>query len=94
MEKIKGGPAGPPVEDYHLTLVQNGEAVSGTVGPSNADFEIKKAQFDGKKLTFEITVAEFVVEFRLELSGGELAGTMQSRKGPEILGKLRFKREK
>ena len=93
MEKVKGGPHGPLVEDYHLTLHQSGNTITGTVGPEGSDFEIQKARLENGKLTFEITVAEFLVAFDLQVNGDEITGQMESRKGYPILGKLRFKRQ-
>lgn len=96
MEKVKGGPAGPPVEEYHLTLNQQGNSITGVIGPNGADWGIRNATLTGSKLNFETSIAggKFLVAFDLDISGDEITGTMQSKKGPEILGKLRFKRKR
>ena len=96
MEKVKGGPAGPPVEEYHLMLTHAGDAITGVVGPKGANWEIQNAKLAGQKLSFETSVGggRFLIAFDLDVSGDEITGTMQSRKGPEIAGKLHFKRQR
>jgi hypothetical protein len=95
MEKVKGGPAGPAVEEYHLTLQHNGDAITGAVGPKGANWEIQNAKLSGQRLSFETSVAggKFLVAFELDVNGDELNGAMQSKRGPEITGKLHFKRQ-
>jgi hypothetical protein len=96
MEKVKGGPGGPPIEDYHLTLRQTADAIAGTVGPNGADWQIQNARLTGEQLTFETSLAggKIVVAFNLRVAADEITGTMQSKQGPPIVGKLRFKRTK
>lgn len=95
MEKIKGGAAGPPIEQYDLTLNQNGGVITGTVGPVKANWEIQNAKLEGSKLTFETSIAggKFLLAFELQAGGNELTGTMVTKKGPPVEGKLRFKRK-
>lgn len=95
MEKVKGGAAGPPIEQYQLTLKQSGSDITGTVGPGKADWEIQNAKLEGSRLTFETSIAagKFLVAFELQLNGNELTGTMVTKKGPPVEGKLRFERK-
>jgi len=95
MEKIKGGAAGGPVEQYQLTLKQDGGTITGTVGPGKANWEIQNAKLKGSTLTFETSIAggKFLVAYELHLRGSDLTGTMTGRKGPPVQGKLRFTRQ-
>ena len=95
MENVKGGEAGTPVEQYQLTLKQDGSAVTGTVGPGEGNWEIRNASLDGSRLTFDTSIAggKFLVAFELQLNGNELTGTMVTRKRPPVEGKLRFARK-
>jgi hypothetical protein len=96
MEKVKGGPAGPPVEQYNMVLTQHGDAITGVVGPNGANWPIQNASLTGSRLNFDTSVAggKFIIAFDLEVGSDEMRGVMQSRKGPEIVGKLHFKRQR
>jgi hypothetical protein len=96
MEKIKGGPDGPPVEEYNLVLRHTADAIDGTIGPDDAGWKIHDAKLDGSQLNFSVALGDgaILIAFSLRVHGDELQGTMESKKGPPIVGKLSLKRQK
>jgi hypothetical protein len=54
----------------HPDLRQNGEEVSGTAGPSEAEQQpIQKGKLQGKMLTFEVAGDDNVLKFELTFEG-------------------------
>lgn len=86
----------PNPDTHFLVLEQNGTAVTGTAGAMrDAQFDIQNVKLNGSRLTFEITLAGpgITVAYDLQLSGDTITGTIVSKRGPVLEGKLRFKRE-
>ena len=95
LETVKGGPGAPPVDDHFLVLKQAGDEITGTAGPrQSAQWEIQNVRLSGNKLTFDTKApgGVFVLGYELELTQDAIVGRVVSKKGPEIEGKLKFKR--
>ncbi len=86
----------PNPDTHYLVLEQNGKTVTGTAGAQReAQFDIQNVKLDGSRLTFEITLEGpgITVAYDLQLSGDTITGSIVSKRGPVLEGKLRFKRE-
>jgi hypothetical protein len=86
----------PNPDTHYLVLEQKGTTVTGTAGAMReAQFDIQKVRLNGSRLTFEITLEGpgITVAYDLQLSGDTITGTVVSKRGPVLEGKLRFKRE-
>ncbi len=84
-------------DTHFLVLEQKGTTVTGTAGAMReAQFDIENVKLSGSRLTFEITLKGpgITVAYDLQLSGDTITGSIVSKRGPVLEGKLRFKREK
>ncbi len=96
LRKIKSEAQRPDVDTHYLVLEQNGTTVTGTAGAQReAQFDIENVKLEGSRLRFEITLQGpgITVAYDLQLSGDTITGTIVSKRGPVLEGKLRFKRE-
>jgi hypothetical protein len=97
IERIGGPMGGARTDEHFLTLKQTGTIITGTAGPKReVQWEIVNARLDGNKLTFETSVpgsAKLVFAYNLELTGEELAGSMEFKPPKDLNWKLRMKRE-
>jgi hypothetical protein len=96
LRKIKSEADRPDVDTHYLVLEQKGTTVTGTAGAQReAQFDIQNAKLNGSRLTFEITLEGpgITVAYDLQLSGDTITGSIVSKRGPVLEGKLRFKRE-
>ena len=84
------------VDDHFLTLKQVGSEITGTVGPSGVSWPIKDVKLEGSKLTFHVSVPgpDWLLTYELNVSDASLSGIMTTEKGPQISGKLQFKRNR
>lgn len=86
----------PNPDTHYLVLEQKGTTVTGTAGAMReAQFDIQNVNLNGSRLTFEITLKGpgITVAYDLQLAGDTITGTIVSKRGPLLEGKLRFKRE-
>ncbi len=86
----------PNPDTHYLVLEQQGTTVTGTAGAQReAQFDIQNVKLNGSRLTFEITLEGpgITVAYDLQLSGDTITGSIVSKRGPVLEGKLRFKRE-
>jgi hypothetical protein len=96
LRKIKSEADRPDVDTHFLVLNQKGATVTGTAGAMReAQFDIQNVKLNGSRLTFEITLEGpgITVAYDLQLSGDTITGTIVSKRGPVLEGKLSFKRE-
>jgi hypothetical protein len=96
LRAIKSEADRPNPDTHYLVLQQNGTTVTGTAGAMRqAQFAIQNVKLNGSRLTFEITVEGpgITVAYDLQLSGDTITGSIVSKRGPVLEGKLRFKRE-
>lgn len=96
LRKIKSEADRPDVDAHYLVLEQKGATVTGTAGAQReAQFDIQNVKLNGSRLTFEITLEGpgITVAYDLQLSGDTITGSIVSKRGPVLEGKLRFKRE-
>lgn len=97
IERIGGPLVGVRTDEHFLTLKQTGTTITGTAGPKReVQWEIVNAKLDGNKLTFETSApgtAKLVFVYNLELTGEELAGSMELKPPKDVSWKLRTKRE-
>ena len=96
LRKIKSEARRPDVDTHYLVLEQRGTTVTGTAGAQReAQFDIQNVKLNGSRLTFEITLEGpgITVAYDLQLSGDTITGSIVSKRGPVLEGKLRVKRE-
>lgn len=97
IERIGGPLGGVRTDEHFLTLKQTGDTITGTAGPKrDVQWEIVNARLDGNILTFETSIprsANLVFVYKLELTGQELAGSMEFKPPKDVSWKLRLKRE-
>jgi hypothetical protein len=97
LEQIKGGHAVATTEEHHLTIRDDKGTIAGTAGPKReTQWAIQNARLAGSKLTFDVALPRpgWTMSYDLQIAGDEIAGTVQTKGGPEIQGKVRFKRDK
>lgn len=97
IERVGGPMGGVQTDEHFITIVQNGDAITGTAGPKrDVQWDIANAKLDGNKLTFETTApgaAKLVFVYRLELTGEALDGSMDFKPPKDVRWKLHLKRE-
>src|SRR5262245_66669005 len=86
----EGRDAGPAL----LILKQEGNAVTGTVGPDeNERHQITKGKVENDTVAFEVETPGGVMKFALKQNGGELVGDVtRERDGQQQTAKLAVKR--
>ena len=90
-------PDGTPTMNVLLTVKQDGDKLSGTVGPSPEEqIPITKAKLDGSMLTFEVPTDDALYKVALELKGDDLNGkairTQDGQEAPPM--RIELKRAK
>lgn len=87
----EGRDAGPAL----LVLKQEGEAVTGTVGPDETErHPIKSGKVQNDTVTFEVETPGGVMKFTLKQNGDELTGDVsRERDGQQQTAKLAVKRK-
>lgn len=71
----------------YLDLRQNGEEVSGTAGPNEAEQRpIQKGKLEGKKLTFEVAGDEHVLKFDLSFEDDRIEGDVRREMDGRLSG--------
>lgn len=62
-------------EDVVLTVRQNGETLTGDIGPASHDrADIREGKVTGDEVTFQVAANRFTFHVRLKATGGELKG--------------------
>jgi hypothetical protein len=79
-------PDGTKEEDVILHLTQEGKSVAGKVGTAEEMIPIRNAEFDGRKLTFEVAAHEATFAITLDFDGetakGGVIRTRDGKSGP------------
>lgn len=64
----------------YFVLKQDGNALSGTVGPdAGRQLPFKDGKVDGNKIVFEVTGGKGVMHFELQADGDAMKGTIEFR---------------
>ena len=88
-----GNPRGTFTEAHHMTLKQDGAAITGTTGPRpDLQWEIRNAKLEGNKLTFNSAAGQLELAFSLEVEGDSIAGKVTVTNRPGIAWKMVVKR--
>ena len=86
-----------PRSDVHFaTLEQKGDKVTGVAGPKrDVQWPLASAQVNGTKIDFivEVPGGNLVMQYSLELKGGELSGIVVVKNRDGISWNLRLTRE-
>lgn len=83
---------GIAIDSAFMVLAQDGNAVTGTIGPDrDAQFKITKASMDGDTLTIEAQPGG-TLRFVMKLEGDKLSGTVFE--DGQVIAAIQFERAK